>query len=104
LGLIAVSGACLLSGLAGVWFEKVLKGSSASLFLRNIQLSLFSSIPGLIFGVYVANGSQVIENGFALEFMDRFFYGYNTWTWLTILCQAVGGLIVAVVVFVSVIV
>lgn len=53
----------MLSGLAGVWFEKVLKGSSASLFLRNIQLSLFSVIPGLIFGVYVANGSQVMENG-----------------------------------------
>jgi UDP-sugar transporter A1/2/3 len=49
-GLLAVGSACLLSGLAGVWFEKVLKGTKASLFLRNIQLSLFSIVPGLVFG------------------------------------------------------
>ena len=78
------------SGLAGVWFEKVLKGTKASLFLRNIQLSLFSIIPGLIFGVYLANGNEIMTNGF--------FYGYNFWTWATICCQALGGLIVAVVV------
>ena len=40
--------------------------------------------------MYVANGASVAENGF--------FYGYNIWTWTTILCQALGGLIVAVVV------
>ena len=50
LGLLAVAVACILSGLAGVWFEKVLKGSTKSLFLRNVQLALFSLIPGLIFG------------------------------------------------------
>ena len=50
LGLVAVAIACILSGLAGVWFEKVLKGSKKSLFLRNVQLALFSLIPGLIFG------------------------------------------------------
>ena len=49
-GLLAVGAACILSGLAGVWFEKVLKGTKASLFLRNIQLSLFSIVPGLVFG------------------------------------------------------
>lgn len=49
MGLFAVGIACILSGLAGVWFEKVLKGTKATLFLRNVQLSLFSIIPGLIF-------------------------------------------------------
>ncbi|KAJ3304375.1 hypothetical protein HDV03_002856 [Kappamyces sp. JEL0829] len=90
LGLLSVGAACVLSGLAGVWFEKVLKGTRASLFLRNIQLSLFSIIPGLVFGVYIANGQEIAQNGF--------FHGYNRWTWATILCQALGGLIVAVVV------
>jgi UDP-sugar transporter A1/2/3 len=40
--------------------------------------------------VFIANGASVAENGF--------FYGYNIWTWTTIFCQALGGLIVAVVV------
>src|SRR5579859_4649082 len=36
LGLIAVFAACMISGLAGVYFEKVLKGSTASLWVRNV--------------------------------------------------------------------
>jgi UDP-sugar transporter A1/2/3 len=68
----------------------VLKGSKTSLFLRNVQLSLFSVVPGLIFGVYVANGGTVLANGY--------FYGYNFWTWAAIWLQAGGGLIVAMVV------
>ncbi|TPX63049.1 hypothetical protein SpCBS45565_g06886 [Spizellomyces sp. 'palustris'] len=90
LGLMAVTIACILSGLAGVWFEKVLKGTQASLFLRNIQLSVFSLIPGLIFGVCLMDGAAVRQDGF--------FQGYNKWTWGAISCQAIGGLIVAVVV------
>jgi UDP-sugar transporter A1/2/3 len=58
LGLMAVFVACILSGLAGVWFEKVLKGSHASVFLRNMQLAIFSIIPGLIFG---GNGSSNVS-------------------------------------------
>jgi UDP-sugar transporter A1/2/3 len=67
-----------------------LKGTKATLFLRNVQLSFFSAVPGLIFGVYIAHGQEIAENGF--------FYGYNFWTWCAILCQALGGLIVAMVV------
>ncbi|TPX56175.1 hypothetical protein PhCBS80983_g04723 [Powellomyces hirtus] len=90
LGLAAVTVACILSGLAGVWFEKVLKGTQASLFLRNMQLCLFSLIPGLFFGVFMMDGTAVQEDGF--------FQGYTAWTWGAILCQAIGGLIVALVV------
>ncbi|KAI9017627.1 nucleotide-sugar transporter-domain-containing protein [Gaertneriomyces semiglobifer] len=89
-GLIAVTVACVLSGLAGVWFEKVLKGTQASVFLRNIQLSAFSLIPGLFFGVYIMDGDLVRADGF--------FQGYTRWTWGAISCQAIGGLIVALVV------
>jgi UDP-sugar transporter A1/2/3 len=89
-GMIAVSCACLISGLAGVYFERILKGSSTSLWIRNIQLSLLSIFPGLLFGVYMIDGQGVTEKGF--------FYGYNSITWMAIFTQASGGLIVAMVV------
>ncbi|RKO98586.1 hypothetical protein CXG81DRAFT_28595 [Caulochytrium protostelioides] len=89
-GLIAVTAACVLSGIAGVWFEKVLKGSKSSLWLRNLQLSCFSFVPGLVMGCMVMDGAHIREHGF--------FAGYTPWTCGAILCQALGGLIVAVVV------
>ncbi|KAJ3141485.1 hypothetical protein HK100_006024 [Physocladia obscura] len=92
-GLVAVAIACILSGyitgLAGVWFEKVLKGSNASVWHRNIQLSAYSIIPALI-SVFVIDYSTVKERGF--------FSGYNAWSIATIANQAFGGLIVALVV------
>uniref|UniRef100_A0A3Q2VVK3 Solute carrier family 35 member A3b n=1 Tax=Haplochromis burtoni TaxID=8153 RepID=A0A3Q2VVK3_HAPBU len=41
-GLIAVLMACVSSGFAGVYFEKILKETSQSLWLRNIQLVRFA--------------------------------------------------------------
>ena len=38
IGLLAVVVACLTSGFSGVYFEKILKGSKTSLWIRNIQL------------------------------------------------------------------
>ena len=37
-GLVAVLCACFSSGFAGVYFEKVLKSSRSSLWMRNVQL------------------------------------------------------------------
>ena len=42
-GFGAVTAACFTSGLAGVYFEMVLKGSKADLWVRNVQLSLSPS-------------------------------------------------------------
>lgn len=61
LGLFAVFAACMLSGLAGVYFEKVLKGSNATLWVRNVQLSFFSLFPALFLGVLWKDGAQVFE-------------------------------------------
>ncbi|KAJ2811762.1 UDP-galactose transporter Gms1 [Coemansia furcata] len=89
MGLVSVLMACMLSGLAGVYFEKVLKGSRKSLWTRNVQLSLFS-LPPALFGVLVVDGSGVRSLGF--------FSGYTLWTFGAISLQAFGGLLVAVVV------
>ena len=43
-GLVSVMLGCLTSGFAGVYFEMVLKSSKASIWLRNIQLSIIGGI------------------------------------------------------------
>jgi len=86
-GLFAVVVACMISGLAGVYFEKVLKGSNTSLWIRNIQLSVWSLIPALFIGVIWMDGQEIMEKGF--------FVGYNAVVWTAIVFQAFGGLVVA---------
>lgn len=48
-GFIAVLVACCMSGFAGIYFEKILKGSSVSIWIRNIQLALPSIFFALLF-------------------------------------------------------
>lgn len=43
-GVAAVLVACCSSGFAGVYFEKILKESKQSVWIRNIQLGQYSSI------------------------------------------------------------
>lgn len=92
-GLIAVSIACVLSGLAGIYFEKVLKGKGetttkpVSLWARNVQLSFFSLFPAFFIGCVMKDGTKIAENGF--------FHGYNGVVYAAVMLQAVGGIIVA---------
>ncbi|KAG0028516.1 hypothetical protein BGZ82_008402 [Podila clonocystis] len=88
-GLVVTLMACVLSGLAGVYFEKVLKTTEGSLWLRNIQLSLFS-LPFALLAVLLKDGKGVAEQGF--------FVGYDWVVLSAIACQSAGGLIAAVVV------
>lgn len=89
-GFIAVIFAAILSGFAGVYFEKILKGSRTSVWMRNVQMGVSSIILAYV-GVYFSGDtSQVLSDGF--------FYGYNALVISVILLQAIGGLVVAVVV------
>ncbi|RCI03369.1 hypothetical protein CU098_007607 [Rhizopus stolonifer] len=120
-GILAVLTACLLSGLAGVYFEKILKApvkkqslvtgedeeskrvlyrreededenmtAKNQIWIRNIQMSFFSVMLGLVFVVMLQDGAIVAEKGF--------FVNYTVLTWVVISIQAFGGLIVALVV------
>ncbi|GBG30724.1 CMP-sialic acid transporter [Hondaea fermentalgiana] len=90
LGFGATVLACIISAFAGVYLEKVLKsGSFVSIWMRNVQLSLFGILIGL-FTVVGKDGHRIGEFGF--------FGGYNWTTWIAICLQAWGGLIVAVVI------
>jgi len=90
LGFLSVTVTCVLSGFAGVYFEKILKGSKVTLWARNVQLSLFSVIPGFFIGCLLMDGKTIREKGF--------FGGYSIWTIFSIICLSFGGIIIAIVV------
>lgn len=103
LGVGAVCAACFLSGFAGVYTESILKKTQPSpseaskrtesknclLWLRNFQLSL-SGLAFAAFGCFVIDRHNVMADGF--------WYGYTPIVWATIILQAIGGLIVALVI------
>lgn len=88
-GVMAVLMACLSSGFAGVYFEKILKETKQSIWVRNIQLGLFSFVLGFT-GMLLYDGESVRQSGM--------FQGYSAITCVVVVLQALGGLVVAVVI------
>ncbi|OAD55156.1 UDP-galactose translocator, partial [Eufriesea mexicana] len=88
-GFSAALSACFLSGFAGIYFEKILKDSNISVWMRNVQLSLLSLPFGLI-TCFINDGKILQEQGF--------FFGYDLFICYLVVLQAGGGLIVAMVV------
>ncbi|MCJ1432953.1 hypothetical protein MMC27_002311 [Xylographa pallens] len=89
LGLAAAIAACTVSALASVYFEKILKESHTptSVWVRNVQLSFYSLFPAFFIGVIFVDGESISKSGF--------FIGYNWVVWMTVACQALGGILVA---------
>ncbi|KAK5191593.1 UDP-galactose transporter Gms1 [Exophiala xenobiotica] len=92
-GLFAVFGVCITSGLAGVYFEKVMKGSPkiTSIWIRNVQLSIYSLFPAFFIGIIFLDGETVAKNGF--------FAGYNSVVVASILVQTIGAIVAAFAIF-----
>lgn len=88
-GVAAVLVACCSSGFAGVYFEKILKETKQSVWVRNIQLGLFGLVFGLV-GMLGYDGERVMESGM--------FQGYSSITWVVVALQALGGLVIAAVI------
>ncbi|PGG99067.1 hypothetical protein AJ79_08701 [Helicocarpus griseus UAMH5409] len=87
IGLLATVGACIASGLAGISFEKVFKDSATSttsVWIRNVQMAVYSIFPSLFIGVVFLDGEKIARAGF--------FEGYNWVVWLVIGIQALGGI------------
>eukprot|EP00300_Choanocystis_sp_HF-7_P037253 c53305_g1_i1.p1 GENE.c53305_g1_i1~~c53305_g1_i1.p1 ORF type:complete len:357 (+),score=61.32 c53305_g1_i1:32-1072(+) len=89
LGFAAVLATCVTSGFSGVFFEKILKGSTTTLWVRNVQMGITSVLLALL-NVYTSDFAEVSAKGF--------FFGYNHIVFWVIFLQAFGGLTVAVVV------
>ena len=88
-GFLAVLIACCTSGLAGVYFEMVLKNTQTDLWIRNTQLSLFSLIPAALPIIY-----ELSKSGHRLDL----FHNFGGWAWSTVFIQVFGGLITSLVI------
>ena len=123
LGLTAVIAACLSSGFASTYFERVLKtpfssrGSTTispppSIWIRNIQLSIFGLAAGIPIVFYeMSIGGSTWSKGLVAGgnwweglswngtrgsvgfFYGEFFEGFNGLTWVVVFLQVTGGLL-----------
>ncbi|KAL7421949.1 hypothetical protein Q5752_003721 [Cryptotrichosporon argae] len=98
-GFVAVTLACMTSGLAGVYFELLLKSSSAGaapppdLWIRNTQLSLFSLVPAVVPILFTPyDGRPWVTR------LVGCFANFNGWAITTVLTQTFGGLVTALVI------
>jgi len=96
IGVLAVLGACCTSGFGGVYFELVLKPQATSnprpppsVWAKNVQLSMFAFIIAFI-TAFLKDGHAIMTEGF--------FQGYSPLVVLVITFEAMGGLVVAVVI------
>jgi solute carrier family 35 (UDP-sugar transporter), member A1/2/3 len=98
-GFAAVALACFTSGLAGVYFEMVLKNSQTDLWVRNVQLSFFSLLPALapVLISHAQNaGSE--SDATASDWFSTLFHNFGPWAWATVAVQVLGGLVTAMVI------
>lgn len=90
-GLTCTLLATLSSGMASVYFEKMLKdGSPMDVWQRNFQLAIYSVIIGFFGLGATEQGTKVMEGGF--------FQGYTWITWVNVATQGGGGLLIAMVI------
>jgi len=82
-----------LSGCTGVYIESQLKNEKATLWERNVQLSVWGMAfawGSLLYSHFINGETALVDNGF--------FYGWSHMAVVVVLCQSVGGLVTAVVV------
>ncbi|GMH46435.1 hypothetical protein TrRE_jg8681 [Triparma retinervis] len=106
-GLFAVAMASLSSAFAGVWFEKVVKGAGnagtgagkpTSLWVRNVELAFFSICFSVIYNFFERLLFPPEGGGAMDEASKPFLHGFTPVTYLLVVLQAGGGLLVAAIV------
>ena len=88
-GVTAALGVSICSGFASVYLEKILKGDKTSIWVRNVQLCIFS-IPLQLLAVYQRDWDKVQTLGWL--------HGFCPTTWAVVSMFAFGGLLVAIVI------
>eukprot|EP01126_Amoeba_proteus_P045399 TRINITY_DN5078_c0_g2_i3.p1 TRINITY_DN5078_c0_g2~~TRINITY_DN5078_c0_g2_i3.p1 ORF type:complete len:294 (+),score=26.82 TRINITY_DN5078_c0_g2_i3:122-1003(+) len=90
-GSVAVLTATITSGLAGTYFEKILKESPVSVWMRNLQLGSIGMIVSLL--IVLGDHQQMYGSD-----EKGFFFGWNYVVIAVAVNQALSGFIVALVV------
>uniref|UniRef100_F1L7G5 UDP-galactose/UDP-N-acetylglucosamine transporter srf-3 n=1 Tax=Ascaris suum TaxID=6253 RepID=F1L7G5_ASCSU len=89
IGFTAVISMCFTSAFAGVYLEKVLKGSVVNIWMQNIRLSLLG-IP--------ISAISVILNDYDLVAQGGIFRGFDELVWIMTITNSVGGLLISIVI------
>ena len=90
-GVAATLAATICSSFAGVYLERLVKADhSTSVWQRNLQLGLYSITIGVAALISSGDAERVRHNGF--------FHGYTWVTAASITVQALGGIVIAIVI------
>lgn len=111
-GFAALLANSVSSGFAGIYFERLVKGSGPTprppnlrrtlssiikgerhvrtIWLQSIELGIFGLLFSLLVAFWGEGGQQIRQSGF--------FFGYDRMTWMVVAIQACGGMLVAMVV------
>jgi len=73
----------------------VLKNSQCDLWVRNVQLSLFSLLPAIVPVIWSSSPDPIANPSW---FPWHLFKNFGAWAWATVLVQVFGGLVTAVVI------
>jgi len=88
LGFVSVVGASVLSAIAGVVLEKLLKSGRHSIWVRNVQLAGVGA-PMALAGAFWSDRDRIREAGLL--------QGFNGPVWLVVVVNALGGFAIAAV-------
>ncbi|PAV83525.1 hypothetical protein WR25_19887 [Diploscapter pachys] len=89
IGFLAVITMCFTSAFAGVYLEKVLKGSNVSIWMQNIRLSLIG-LPISMLSMWFYEWDEIQRDGF-----------FRGWDFLVVcltVTNSIGGLLISVVI------
>ncbi|KAM0753576.1 UDP-galactose transporter [Meredithblackwellia eburnea MCA 4105] len=96
LGLLAALGTCITGGLAGVYFEKILKENLVQVWARVIQLSMFTLIP-VAWQLLLPWMSYGLSSDLDQRLPQAPMVNFGLLGWCIIWFQVTGGLVTAMV-------
>lgn len=95
LGVVPVMAAALLSGLMGAVTQRALQSSGRNPSQLSLELAVYGVLTLLLtLGCGLGGSGTAVTTKGGQDWQHGFFRGWTPWTWLPVLSQAAGGLIV----------